>query len=102
MSSGSASHRDPPPGLSDGAQGCRAVAFLRVGTFNCGIHQEMLTIPRHQKLRRIITNALYEGACHVLAFCEVGGHDLGFGSARIVPSSIVKDVLPNDRCTVAK
>ena len=44
MPSGSASHPDPPPGLGSGAQDCEAVAYLWLGTFNCGIDQKMLAV----------------------------------------------------------
>ena len=101
MPSSSASQCDPPPGLGSDAQGCEAVACLRLGTFNCGIDQNMLTIRKHQRnLRRIISNAFYDG-CHLLALCEVGGHKQGLESAGIVPSEIVKGVLRNDRCIAA-
>ena len=73
VTSGSASHPDPPPGLGSGAQDCEAVARVSLGTFNCGIDQQMLTCSnRHDheyNLRRITKNALRDG-CHVLAFCE--------------------------------
>ena len=80
------------------------MAPVSLATFNCGIDQNMLTgsnLPTHQhNLRRITKNALYEG-CHVLAFCEVGGHKQGLQAASIVPSQIVKDLLDKDRCIAA-
>ena len=104
MPSGSASHTDPPPGLESGAQDCEPVAPVSLATFNCGIDQNMLTgsnLATHQlNLRRIIANAL-EDKCHVLAFCEVGGHKQGLQAASIVPSEIVKGLLDKDRCIAA-
>ena len=77
------------------------MAPVSLGTFNCGIHQEMLRFTHHRKnLRRIIANALDDG-CHVLAFCEVGGHKQGLEAAGIVPSQIVKDLLNKDRFIAA-
>ena len=62
----------------------------------------MLPSPRHrQTFRRIIENALHEGECNVIAFCEVGKHDEGLEYQNMVPSDIVRDVLPNDRCIAA-
>ena len=105
MPSGSASHPDPPPGLGSGAQGCKAEVCLSVGTFNLGIDQQMLkgsNLPDHEhNLRRITRNAMVSEGCHVLAFCEVGGHKLGLEAAGIEASDIVKGVLDKDRCIAA-
>ena len=64
----------------------------RVGTFNVGITQDMLT-GRHQNkrlstLERVVQTLVSEGQLDLLCLCEVGHHKQGFETAGIDPCDL--------------
>ena len=98
-SSGSASQPAAPPGVARGGDAEPVRVQLRVGTFNVGIHQEMLDKKRHQnKFRQIILKGFMDGNCSLMGFCEVGGHMQGLEDANIRPSTIIANVLHEGCC----
>ena len=67
---------------------------LRLGCFNCGMDQKMLTKEKWlAKLRRVIGFGVIEGGFHLLTLCEVGGHGRGLSkSPHANAQSLVRQV----------
>ena len=68
---------------------------LRLGCFNCGIDQAVLTKESWlAKLRRVIGRGVTEQGLHLLTLCEVGGHQQGLASSPLESAqSLVSQVL---------
>ena len=75
--SGDASQLAP---CSDGT-----VCMFRIGSFNLGIDQNMLTGRRKAqymlKVEEIITTCVQEAGLHIMNTCEFGGHPQGLSAA---------------------
>ena len=71
-------------GISDGT-----VSVFRIGSFNVGACQEMLTGKKTKryvhKVESIITTCVQEGCLHIMNMCELGGHLQGFNAVGINP-----------------
>ena len=67
---------------------------LKLGCFNCGIEQNMISKPKHMaSLRRVIGKAVDEQDLHMITLCEVGGHKQGLGQSMVCPQDLVSQVL---------
>ena len=75
--SGGASY--PAESTADASQlGGLPTVTLKLGCFNCGIDQSMLSKDKHiRNLRRVIAKAVEEQDLHMVTLCEVGGHKQG-------------------------
>ena len=52
----------------------------KLGCFNCGINQDMLSKAVHvRNLSRVIAKGVHEQDLHMLTLCEVGSHKEGLG-----------------------
>ena len=69
-----------------GASGAPVTA-IRIGSFNVGVEQDMLTCRGAQdyihKTEHIITTCAKVGALHIMNLCELGGHRQGLSAANI-------------------
>ena len=81
---GSGGAPQPAESTADASQlGGLPTVQLRLGCFNCGIDQQMLTKESWlAKLRRVIGLGVIEGGLHLLTLCEVGGHRQGLSDCR--------------------
>ena len=67
---------------------------LKLGCFNCGIHQSMIPKEKHQKnLSRVIAKAVCEEELHMVTLCEVGGHKQGLETSIVRAQDLVSEVL---------
>ena len=68
---------------------------LRLGCFNCGVDQHMLTKENWlAKLRRVIGRGVIQEGLHLLTLCEVGGHRQGLSDCPHEDAqSLVRQVL---------
>ena len=68
-------------GSSDGTS-----YMFRIGSFNFGIEQQMLTGKRcrdyMRKAQDIITTCVQDAGLHIMNLCELGGHKQGPSSSR--------------------
>ena len=63
---------------------------VRLGLFNCGMHQSMLLLPKHlRNFKRVLAKACGTGGFHMLFLCEVGGHKKGLAAADINPQDLL-------------
>ena len=69
-------------GISDGT-----VSMFRIGSFNVGIHQDMLTGTHKRKsmrkVERVITTCVTDVGLHIMNLCGLGGHRQGLSAANI-------------------
>ena len=75
----------PAESTADASQlGGLPTVLLKLGCFNCGIDQAMLSKDVHQKsLRRVIAKAVVEQDLHMVSLCEVGGHKQGLEKSKV-------------------
>ena len=63
------------------------MCLLRIGCYNVGVHQNMLTSKRAQRhlqrLEDIIATCVHDAGLHIMNFCELGGHHQGLSTAGI-------------------
>ena len=61
--------------------------MFRIGSFNVGAGQDMLTGKKTKqyvrKIERIITTCVQDAGLHIMNMCELGGHLQGFNAAGI-------------------
>ena len=82
------------PAVPTPADASEGAVDLNLGSFNAGIHQEMLGKEKHVKnLRRIIGKAFEEGQLHTLGLCEVGAHKQGLAAIAIDAQDLVAGTL---------
>ena len=82
---------DPAASSADASQlGGLPTVRLKLGCFNCGIDQRMLSKVVHQKnLSRVIAKAVGEQDLHMVSLCEVGGHKQGLEKSIVRAQDIV-------------
>ena len=75
VAKGSGGAPQPVESTADASQlGGLPTVRLKLGCFNCGIEQAMLSKKVHQKsLSRVIAKAVGEQDLHMVTLCEVGG-----------------------------
>ena len=67
---------------------------LKLGCFNCGIAQDMLSKADHQQnLRRVISKAVGEQDFYMVNLCEVGGHKEGLQKSTVSAQDLVSQAL---------
>ena len=63
------------------------IISIRIGSFNTGVHQSMLTGKGQQHyvdyVEHIISECVEVGRLHIMNLCELGGHKKGFAAANI-------------------
>ena len=63
---------------------------LKLGCFNCGMAQEMLSKEKHQEnLSRVIAKAVGEQDLQIVTLCEVGGHKKGLDKRTVNAQDLV-------------
>ena len=77
--------------IADASQlGAVPTVRLRIGTFNCGIQQEMLSVQKHiRNLRRVITKLVGEQWLHMVNLCEVGSHKQGLSRSMMCAQELI-------------
>ena len=70
---------EPAESIADASQrGGLPSVRLKLGCFNCGMHQDMVPHQRHTtSLKRVIAKGVHEEDLHMVTLCEVGGHKQG-------------------------
>jgi hypothetical protein len=81
----------------------RAQLTIRLGTFNFGIDQQMLTgksfTNKHRtNFQRVVQRATSEGHFDCFFGCEVGGHMQGFNAAGLSVQDMLHPLLPGSQC----
>ena len=88
-------HGMPAPATLTPAKTCSRVVKIRLGTFNVGIMQSMLSSDKSlrkvtRNLNRIIEKCVLYGDLDVMSMCEVGSHLEGMSAAGISPGDLLK------------
>ena len=85
----------PAESTADASQlGGLPTVRLKLGCFNCGIDQIMISHDKHMRsLRRVIGKAVHEQDLHLITLCEVGGHKQGLGQSMVCPQDLVSQAL---------
>ena len=85
----------PAESTADASQpGGMPTVLLKLGCFNCGIVQDMLSKADHQQnLRRVISKAVAEQDFHMVNLCEVGGHKEGLQKSTVSAQDLVSQAL---------
>ena len=85
----------PDESTADASQlGGLPTVLLKLGCFNCGMHQAMLSKAAHQEnLGRVIAIGVGTHDLHMVTLCEVGGHKEGLEMSTVSAQAIVKEVL---------
>ena len=69
-----------------GGKSAATVCVFRIGSFNVGIDQNMLSCKRTceymRKVEDIITKCVQDANLHIMNLCELGGHQQGPSSSR--------------------
>ena len=92
---GSGGAPQPAESTADASQlGGLPTVQLKLGCFNCGMAQEMLSKKKHQEnLSRVIAKAVHEQDLHMVTLCEVGGHKEGLEKSTVRAQDLVSQVL---------
>ena len=92
---GSGGAPQPAESAADASQvGGLPTVRVKLGCFNCGIDQAMLSKDKRQKhLSRVIANAVHEQDLRMVTLCEVGGHKEGLGKSTVRAQDLVSQVL---------
>ena len=68
------------------------VCVFRIGSFNVGVNQSMLTGKNCygyvKRIKSIITTCVVDSALDIMNLCEVGGHKQGLFAAGIHPGDM--------------
>ena len=94
---GSGGVPQPAESTADASQlGGLPTVQLKLGCFNCGMAQEMLSKKKHQEnLSRVIAKAVGEQDLQIVTLCEVGGHNKGLDKSTVSAQNLVSQVLPH-------
>ena len=92
---GSGGAPQPAESTADASQlGGLPTVRVKLGCFNCGIDQAMLSKDKHQKnLSRVVAKAVHEQDLHMVTLCEVGGHKEGLDKSTVRAQDLVSQVL---------
>ena len=92
---GSGGAFQPAESTADASQlGGLPTVRVKLGCFNCGIDQAMLSKDVHVKnLSRVIAKAVGEQDLHMVTLCEVGGHKKGLEESTVSAQELVSQVL---------
>ena len=94
---GSGGAPQPAESTADASQlGGLPIVQLKLGCFNCGMAQEMLSKEKHQEnLSRVIAKAVGEKDLQIVTLCEVGSHKKGLDKSTVSAQNLVSQVLPH-------